>query len=90
MDFEWDPAKVAKNLRKHGVSFDEGTTVFSDPLAYTFADPDHSLGEERWLTFGLSVSGRLLVISHLEHNGRIRFVSARKATRHDRQIYEEG
>lgn len=89
MQFGWDPAKAAANLRKHGVSFKEATSVVRDPLAYTFADPDHSVGEERWLTFGVSEQGRLLVVSHLEHNDRIRLLSARAATNHERRIYEE-
>lgn len=89
MQFEWDPAKAATNLRKHGVSFDEATSVFRAPLAYTFVDPNHSVGEQRWLTFGVSERGRLLVVSHLEHNDRVRLLSARAATNHERRIYEE-
>lgn len=89
MAFEWDTRKASENLRKHGVSFDEASTVFGDPLAGTAADPEHSAGEQRWLTFGRSMSGRLLVVSHLEHNDRIRIISARAATKHERQIYEK-
>ena len=90
MEFEWDPAKAAANLRKHRVSFNEAASVFGDPLAYTFVDPDHSRGEERWLTFGMSMGRLLLVVSHVERDGRVRIVSAREATKHERKIYEQG
>ena len=90
MEFEWDPAKSAANHRKHGVSFIEAATVFGDPLAYTFPDPDHSRGEARWITFGMSKGRLLLVIAHVERGYRIRIISAREATRHERKIYEQG
>ena len=90
MDFEWDEGKAATNLRKHGVSFEEGSSVFYDPLAVTGSDPDHSEGEERWVTFGLSSAGRLLVVSHAERGEAIRIISARFATQSERRIYEEG
>lgn len=64
--FEWDPRKAAENLAKHRVSFEEAASVFNDPLAYTFADPDHSVGEERQLTFGVSGAGRLLAFISTE------------------------
>lgn len=89
-NFEWDESKAALNLRKHGVSFEEAASVFSDPLAYTFADPDHSLGEERLLTFGHSRTSRLLAVIHSERGRAIRIISARTATRHERGIYEQG
>jgi uncharacterized DUF497 family protein len=88
--FEWDARKADKNLAKHGVSFEEDASVFNDPLAYTFADPDHSVGEERLLTFGLSSAGRLLAVISTERGTALRIVSARKATRHERGIYEQG
>lgn len=88
--FEWDPRKGAANLAKHGVSFEEAASVFNDPLAYTFADPDHSVGEVRQLTFGVSNSGRLLAVISTERGDVLRIVSARKATRHERGIYEQG
>jgi uncharacterized protein len=66
LKFEWDEAKAESNVRKHGVSFEEAASVFGDPLALTFEDPDHSLGEKRWLTFGVSQGGRLLVVAHTE------------------------
>ncbi len=90
LKFEWDDAKALTNLAKHGVSFEEAASVFGDPLAITFPDPDHSIGEKRWLTFGVSHGDRLLVTAHSEHGRAIRIISARKATRHERGIYEHG
>lgn len=90
MRFEWDPKKAAENLRKHRVAFEEGSTVFADPLAITFPDPDHSVGERRSLTFGLSIEGRLLVVNHTDRRGTVRIISARRAVRGERRIYEEG
>ena len=89
MDFEWDPDKAAANLRKHGVSFEEATTVFQDNLSLTGADPDHSADEARFVTFGLSGRGRLLVVAHTARGKRIRLISARAATRPERKLYEE-
>ena len=90
MRFVWDAAKAAENLAKHGVSFEEASTVFRDPLSQTGRDPDHSLDEERFIVFGLSTSGRLLVVAHVERNDTIRIISARAATASERTIYEEG
>jgi len=90
MNIEWDSAKAEKNLRKHRVSFEEASSVFHDPLAVTGADPDHSEGEERMITFGMSLDGQLLVISHTERDDAIRIISARIATRPERRLYEEG
>lgn len=90
MRFEWDPRKAASNLAKRGVSFEEAASVFNDPLAYTFTDPDHSVGEERMLTFGLSSAGRLLAVITTERGNALRILSARKATRHERGTYEQG
>ena len=87
--FEWDDVKAAANLRKHGGSFEDAASVFSDALAYTFDDPDHSVGEQRLLTFGFSLSGRLLAVVHAERGRAIRIISARRATRHERGIYEQ-
>ena len=89
MNFEWDPKKAVRNKRKHNVTFHEAATVFSDPLAITFMDPDHSTDEERFLTFGLSKFNRLLVVSHTDRDHRIRIISARLMTRQERSIYEE-
>jgi uncharacterized protein len=88
--FEWDPKKAAKNLRKHGVTFQEAATVFGDPLALTFPDPDHSEEEERNLTFGSSLQGRLIVVSHTQRGEKTRIISARPMDREERVIYEEG
>lgn len=90
MQFEWDPIKARKNQVKHGVSFDEAASVFHDPLAATGADPDHSEGEQRMVTFGMSSAGRLLVVAHTERRNAIRIISARVVTLQERRIYEEG
>jgi uncharacterized DUF497 family protein len=90
MEFEWDERKAVSNLRKHEVTFDEASSVFYDPLAITGVDPDHSEGETRMITFGLSSVGRLLVVAHTECGDAIRIISARVATQHERRIYEEG
>ena len=90
MQFEWNPKKSAANFRKHGVSFDEAATVFKDDLSLTGDDPEHSLIEERFVTFGVSGAGRLLVVSYTERGDRIRIISARPATRSERKMYEEG
>lgn len=91
MRFELDPAKAAANLRKHGVSFEEASTVFYDPLAVTGPDPDHSRGEQRYVTFGMSSSERLLVVGHTDRGEEtIRIFTARPATPNERRIYEEG
>lgn len=90
MEFEWDPGKASSNERKHGVPFHEAATVFGDPLAITFTDPDHSMDENRYLTFAMSRLGRLLVVSHTERRGRVRIINARLMTRQERRIYEQG
>ncbi len=89
MDFVWDARTAAANRKKHGVSFEEACTALRDPLAATGADPEHSEGEARWVTFGVSDAGRLLVIAHTEAGDVIRIVSARLAKRPERRIYEE-
>ena len=90
MEFDNDPLKATINLKKHKVSFEEAASVFGDPMAYTFADPDHSLGEERWLMFGLSRTARVLAVIFTHRRGKYRIISARLATRHERKTYEEG
>jgi uncharacterized protein len=90
MQFEWDPKKAVTNERKHGVAFQEAATIFSDPMAITFADPDHSFDEERDITFSFSILERLLVVSHTSRGERTRIISGRLATRQERKIYEEG
>lgn len=89
MRFEWNALKAAANLRKHGVSFEEASSVFFDPLSATGDDPDHSLDERRFVTFGISSSARLLVVSHAESHDAIRIITARQATRAERKLYEE-
>lgn len=90
MEFEWDSRKAAANYRKHNVPFQEAATVFGDPLAITFEDPDHSMAEKRYITFGLSQRKRLLVVSHTPRGDRTRIITARPMTRKERRIYEEG
>ena len=84
------PKKAAANLKKHGVTFQEAATVFGDPLAITFQDPDHSMDEERELTFGQSLQKRLIVVSHTERKNQARIISARLMEHKERVIYEEG
>jgi uncharacterized DUF497 family protein len=90
MEVTWDPRKAAANLKKHKVSFEEASTVLADPLAITGADPDHSVGEVRWITFGLSNRRRLLAVSHTDEGDMIRIISARAATSPEPRLYEEG
>ena len=78
------------NLRKHRVSFEEAATALSDPMAATGADPDHSITEERYITFGVSERGRLLVVAHTDGEETIRIISARIASKGERELYEEG
>ena len=89
LEFEWDPLKADRNLKAHGVSFDEATTVFRDTLSITIADPDHSNFEDRFIDIGLSHRGQLLVVSYAERKDRIRIISARPANRAERKSYEE-
>lgn len=90
MKFEWDPAKDRRNQEKHGVSFPEAATIFDDPLQWTISDPDHSIGEYRYLTTGMSEHGQLLIVAHTEDDDRIRIINARAVTRAERRVYEEG
>jgi Uncharacterized protein conserved in bacteria len=89
LKFAWDEAKATSNLAKHGVSFEEAATVFGDPLAISFNDPDHSNEEHRLLTFGVSEKSRVLLVVNVERGRTIRIISARKATKHERGIYEQ-
>ena len=86
---EWDPAKARTNLKKHGVSFQEASSVFDDLLFITFLDMEHSLDEERYITLGLSQRNRLLLVAHTDREETIRIISARTATRNERKFYEE-
>ena len=87
--FEWDPAKAASNLRKHGVSFEEATTAFGDPLSLQLSDPSHSAREERFLVLGVSAQARLLVVAYADRGPLTRIISARLASRRERRRYEE-
>lgn len=87
--FEWDPPKAESNVRKHRITFDEASTVFGDPFALLMADPDHSVGEERYLVLGMSNERRLLVVAFAERPPRTRLISARLAAQRERRLYEE-
>ena len=89
LEFEWDPVKAELNLKEHGVAFDEATTIFCDTLSITISDPDHSDDEDRFIDIGMSHRMQLLVVSYTERRGKIRIISARRATRAERKNYEE-
>jgi len=89
VNFEWDPAKARRNRRKHRVSFQEAATVFGDPLAMTFLDPDHSTPEQRFITVGVSSTNRILIVAHTDRGENVRIISARRATQTERKYYEE-
>lgn len=91
MRFRWDSAKALANEHKHGVSFRQAATVLRDPLSTTYPDPEHSRGEQRYVTIGMSAQGEILVVSHaeVEQDEEIRIISSRKATRPERRFYEE-
>jgi uncharacterized DUF497 family protein len=88
IEFEWDAAKAGANLRKHGVSFEEAATAFSDPLSSTIPDPLHSEWEARCVLLGQTSAGRLVVVVHVDRGSEIRLISARVATRKERKHYE--
>jgi len=88
LEFEWDPNKAKFNLKKHKISFCEAQTVFADPFADTYFDPDHSTLEERWITLGESVLKNILIVAHTSRQDKIRIISARKATPKERKNYE--
>jgi hypothetical protein len=90
MEFEWDPNKAEINLRKHGISFQEATTVFGDPLSISVPDPDHSVYEDRYIIVGLSTTGRLLIVSYTERGEHIRIITARLLTPQEKKDYEDG
>jgi len=90
MKFEWHGRKATANFTKHEVSFEEAATVFADELALSGSDPDHSLEEHRYVIFGRSAAGRVLVVAYTERGERIRLISARQATRSERVLYEKG
>jgi hypothetical protein len=88
--YAWDPVKAAANARKHRVTFEEASSVFLDPLALTFQDPDHSEEEDREITIGRSVRQRVLFVAHVGRESRVRIISARRASRREQKQYEEG
>ena len=88
--FEWDEDKAKLNLKKHRVSFDEGSTVLTDPFSITIPDPDHSVDEPRHIDIGMSATGRILVVVYVERRDTVRIISCRKATPVERRQYEEG
>jgi len=90
LTFEWDANKARMNLAKHGISFEEASTVFGDPRSLTIPDPVHSAVENRFVIIGASYRGKLLVVAHTERGGNIRIISARVASRRERRNYEEG
>jgi uncharacterized protein len=88
--YEWDPVKTAANVKKHRVTFEEAASVFLDPAALTFSDPDHSEEEDREITIGRSTRQRVLFVAHVARESGVRIISARRATRQERKQYEEG
>ncbi|MBW4472212.1 MAG: BrnT family toxin [Stenomitos rutilans HA7619-LM2] len=88
MKFEWNPYKAESNAKKHGVKFEEASTVFNDSLSVTFPDPDHSVGENRYVIIGVSRFGQLLIVAHTDRGEKVRITSARKANRQERRFYE--
>jgi uncharacterized protein len=88
IEFEWDDKKAIGNLDKHGVSFEEGATIFNDPLIATIVDPGHSASEDRFVSIGTSIQNRILVVVHTFREERIRLISCRKATNTERNAYE--
>ena len=90
MEFEWDEAKAAANLAKHGISFEEAKSVFDDRLYVDFYDPKHSLNEHRYIIIGQSNQRRVLIVSYTERNDAIRLINARELTRGERRDYEKG
>lgn len=90
MEFEWDPNKAASNENKHGIAFNEAVTIFGDPLELTISDPDHSIGEYRFISIGRSNIGNLLVVSYTEREPNIiRIISARRVTKQEQKYYEQ-
>jgi uncharacterized DUF497 family protein len=89
LSFEWDEEKAKANLGKHGMSFEEATTVFTDPFSMTIPDPDHSADEPRYVEMGSSTEGHVLVVVYTERGRNVRIISCRKATPSERRFYEE-
>lgn len=89
LSFEWDPIKAKRNIRVHGITFDEASTAFSDTMSLTIFDPLHSADEGRLILIGNSHQNRLLIVVHTERGDKVRLISARKATKHERETYEK-
>lgn len=87
--FEWNGRKAQLNKRRHGITFEEASTIFGDALSLTIPDPAHSIGEERFITIGTSIKGRLIVVVHTDRYDIIRIISARKATKNEKKQYEQ-
>ena len=90
LQFEWDSKKARVNRRKHGITFEEASTIFDDPLSITIHDPARSVGEDRFVTIGTSAKGRTIVAVHTERGDTIRIITARNATRSENKQYEQG
>jgi uncharacterized protein len=90
LTFEWDENKAKANFKKHKVSFEEAKTIFDDPLLLTYPDFEHSNGEQRQLSIGLPVQGRVPIVIQTDRSKNIRLISGRKATANERKIYEQG
>jgi uncharacterized protein len=89
LTFEWDSRKARSNFSKHGVSFETASTVFGDHVSLTIPDPDHSITERRYITIGRAFNGKLIVVVHTERRDNIRIISARRASRRERNFFEE-
>ena len=90
MTYGWDPVKAEENVKRHRVRFEEAASVFLDPRALTFWDPDHSEEEDREITIGRSARQRVLFVAHVGREGRVRIISARRTIRREQRQYEEG
>jgi uncharacterized DUF497 family protein len=90
MQFEWDPAKAKRNVTTHGLTFAEAATAFGDPLSLTIFDPDHSSDEDRFILTGLTHTGKLVTVSHVDRGETVRIISARLANRRERKAYGDG
>ena len=88
--FGWDTRKAQSNKKKHGMTFEEASTIFGDPLSITIHDPAHSIDEDRFITIGTSVNDKFIVVVHTDHDDIIRIISARRAIRGERRQYEQG
>lgn len=88
MDFEWNPQKAELNIQKHGVCLEEASSVFGDYFSWTYPDVAHSIDESRYITVGLSDKNRLLIVVHTQRGETIRIISARPATKRERNYYE--